>query len=48
MGGDFCSSLPCLKVLVLEIADVGFEVKNCDADILSRMSFREYYVFILV
>lgn len=41
MGEDFCRSLVCLKVLLLEIADVGFSVQNYDANILSRMGFRD-------
>lgn len=28
MGEDFCRSLSCLKVLLLEVADVGFSVQS--------------------
>lgn len=47
MGDDFCRSVVCLEVLLLDIADVGFSVQNCDVNILSRMVFREQLVYVI-
>lgn len=46
MGEDFCRSFSCLKVLLLEVADVGFSKFRIVEELLLKLSGDTCTIFI--